>query len=99
MNACELYDRTIQPRDTVRVARESLLDSGCFDPEWVELLNEVGVVEAVDRFFIGGWIAFAQEEGRWSGLTPREREALPREGECPTQCPLCGEISRLCKCE
>ena len=102
MNASDLYERTLQPRYAVELGRQWLLDLDWDDEDvWerIKLSNAVGVIDAVNRHYYGGWVAFAKTEGLWNGFTPREREGLPRDGECPTQCPLCGEISRLCACE
>jgi hypothetical protein len=76
MDPVDLYDRTTRPRETVADARAWLLDC-----EWAEgedaheqivLLNDVGVIAAVERHYEGGWKAFADD--RWDGRTPRERQ-------------------------
>lgn len=74
-----LLDRTLRPREAVAEARDWLLDldwaGGEDDVEAIELANDVTIVAAVQRFYEGGWKAFAIAAGYWSGLTPREREA------------------------
>ena len=78
LDPVELYDRTFRPREAVRVARGWLLD--CFgeedEVEAIRLLNDVGIVAAIERHYSGGWQTFTAAEGLWSGLTPRERAAL-----------------------
>jgi hypothetical protein len=86
LDPVDLLDRTLRPREVVRDARGWLLD--CFgetdEVEAIELLNAVGVVAAVNRHYVGGWVGFASEAGAWDGRTPRERAgAQPRVGGIP----------------
>ena len=78
MDAVDLYDRTLRPREAVEDARGWLLDLDWAEGEdaydRIGLLNAVGVIAAVERHYDGGWVGFARDGGVWSGRTPRERQ-------------------------
>jgi len=89
-DAADAYDRTLEPRKAVELAREWLLDcewaEGEDAVEQINLANAVTIIGAVECHYEGGWEAFAKSEDLWSGLTPRERhkarmDALLASGE------------------
>ncbi|HEY7421492.1 MAG TPA: hypothetical protein VH541_05735 [Gaiellaceae bacterium] len=54
---------TPSPREACRQAREWLLDlewEGESDRETIELLNQVGLVAAIERYYDGGWGEFVR---------------------------------------
>ena len=73
----DAYDRTLEPRKAIELAREWLLDcewaEGEDAVEQINLANAVTIIGAVECHYEGGWEAFAKSEDLWSGLTPRER--------------------------
>jgi len=79
----DAYDRTLEPRKAVELAREWLLDcewaEGEDAVEQINLANAVTIIGAVECHYDGGWQGFAKCEGLWSGLTPRERGIKARE--------------------